>query len=556
MLESRMSIEEISEADGDEAELDPSLLTEFQSEVDALVAAAEALGLDDPKFDGFEKVVGDKQNLQNNKLLVFSTFRHTLAYLERRLALTKVRLAVVHGGVPEDERRDMRARFKLPKEDPQALDVLLSSEVGTEGLDYQFCDALVNYDLPWNPMRIEQRIGRIDRRGQRSETVAIINMVTRGTVDAAIYTRCLYRIGVFQQALGGSEEILGELTREIRSIAENLALTEQERDERLRQLADNKLGRIHEQTQLEDQQAQLFGLAIRHAEDAGVEEATSPWLDPLKVANLVSAYLAGLDPDRQVAVGSKPVVTLRPKAEVREQLLQDAQASAMTGQPNSSWERWLKSSEPTRLLTVNPTEAEDRPNVELLGPSHPLVRAAAKWASLELEARFSLKVQTTSVAPGRYPVAIYGWNRLGVRDDYSIQAITPNPSLRPHLADLLTKATDNDSWVDPTSAESEECEEAHYAMWCDERADYQGQSRASIGAQLASLRTTNKARIAQLEEQLTANDDARIQKMRHSQIEAAERDFSRRVRALEEAGERSDVLFEPIAFGIIEVLEP
>ena len=98
---------------------------------------------------------------------------------------------------------------------------MLFSEIGCEGLDYQFCDCIVNYDLPWNPMRVEQRIGRIDRKGQKSESVAIINLITPGTVDADIYERCLVRIGVFNNALGGSEEILGEITREIRNIAEN-----------------------------------------------------------------------------------------------------------------------------------------------------------------------------------------------------------------------------------------------------------------------------------------------------------------------------------------------
>ena len=56
-------------------------------------------------------------------------------------------------------------------------------------------------------MKIEQRIGRIDRRGQKSESVAIINLITPNTVDADIYERCLLRIGVFESALGGSEEI-------------------------------------------------------------------------------------------------------------------------------------------------------------------------------------------------------------------------------------------------------------------------------------------------------------------------------------------------------------
>ena len=129
--------------------------------------------------------------------------------------------------------------------------MMLFSEVGCEGLDYQFCDCIVNYDLPWNPMRIEQRIGRIDRRGQQSDYVTIINLITPGTVDADIYERCLLRIGVFESALGGSEEILGDITTELQEIAENYALSEEERRTKLQQLADNKILLIQETERLE-----------------------------------------------------------------------------------------------------------------------------------------------------------------------------------------------------------------------------------------------------------------------------------------------------------------
>ena len=74
-------------------------------------------------------------------------------------------------------------------------------------------------------MKIEQRIGRIDRRGQESgEWWTIYNLITPGTVDADIYERCLLRIGVFESALGGSEKILGEITTELQNIAEDFEL--------------------------------------------------------------------------------------------------------------------------------------------------------------------------------------------------------------------------------------------------------------------------------------------------------------------------------------------
>ena len=200
---------------------------------------------------------------------------------------------MIHGDVPDDERADLRRRFALPKEDLGAIDVLLSSEVGCEGLDFQFCDFLVNYDLPWNPMRIEQRIGRIDRYGQQSQTVAIVNFVTPGTVDADIYERCLMRIGVFQHAVGGNEEILGTITKQLHDIAESFELSREERSQRLQQLADNSIRQVREEQELETKQAELFGLNIPNKSWRDeIESFETFWLSAASIQRTVTTYLA------------------------------------------------------------------------------------------------------------------------------------------------------------------------------------------------------------------------------------------------------------------------
>lgn len=155
LLGRKLSAEEWSEADVEADELDTSDLDGFVDEIREITRQAAGLA-EDPKLDRLLAYVDEKQELDNNKLLVFSTFRHTLKYLADHLTAMRVRVGLVHGGMPDDERRDLRARFAKARTDPEALDVLLSSEVGTEGLDYQFCDALVNYDLPWNPMRLSE----------------------------------------------------------------------------------------------------------------------------------------------------------------------------------------------------------------------------------------------------------------------------------------------------------------------------------------------------------------------------------------------------------------
>lgn len=150
---------ELIEAADSADELDLSFVEGIRLEIEHLISRAESLDPTDPKVEALIRTLTEKTRLANNKALVFSTFRHTLAYLARHTEDAGLRYGVIHGDIPDEERASLRKRFSLPKEHPDALDVLLSSEVGCEGLDFQFCDFLVNYDLPWNPMRIEQRIG-------------------------------------------------------------------------------------------------------------------------------------------------------------------------------------------------------------------------------------------------------------------------------------------------------------------------------------------------------------------------------------------------------------
>lgn len=182
----------------DEDEEDVELPDALRHQAEALRVQARQLPPEDPKLAALLGIARTTSGAPGpRKLLVFSFFIHTLRYLQRHLCAAGFRVGLITGQTPDDLDEDrnlqtseptrgyIRNRFRVPSENPDALDILLSSEVGCEGLDYEFCDRLVNYDIPWNPMRLEQRIGRIDRFGQRSEKVLIFNFVTprhgRGT---------------------------------------------------------------------------------------------------------------------------------------------------------------------------------------------------------------------------------------------------------------------------------------------------------------------------------------------------------------------------------------
>ena len=192
-------------------------------------------------------------------MIIFSSFRHTLHYIRKKLEAQGIRVGQIDGSVEDEDRRIISQRFKGPKEEPDTIDVLLFTEVGCEGLDYQFCDTLVNYDMPWNPMRIEQRIGRIDRRGQLSEAVKIYNMITSGTIDAAIYERCLLKIDIFENSIGDCGEILGKINKEITKIMYEQGLTEEERNQKLEKMAENDIIKIKEIRRLEADEKDLYG---------------------------------------------------------------------------------------------------------------------------------------------------------------------------------------------------------------------------------------------------------------------------------------------------------
>jgi len=89
-------------------------------------------------------------------------------------------------------------------------EILLCTDAAAEGLNFQFCGALINYDMPWNPMRVEQRIGRIDRIGQTHDQMQIINLHLDGTVEADVYRALKGRIAMFEQVVGKLQPILAK----------------------------------------------------------------------------------------------------------------------------------------------------------------------------------------------------------------------------------------------------------------------------------------------------------------------------------------------------------
>lgn len=549
---------ELMEASDSDQDVDLGFVDEIRLDIEGLLEQARQLDPEDPKVMAFVSVLLEKSKRPNNKTLVFSTFRHTLRYLDAHARRAGPRVALIHGDVPDDERAEFRRRFALPKEDVDAIDVLLSSEVGSEGLDFQFCDMLVNYDLPWNPMRIEQRIGRIDRYGQHSETVAIANFITPGTVDAEIYERCLWRIGVFQHAVGGSEDILGRITRELHDIAESFSLTPEERSQRLQQIADNGIRQVREEQELETKQAELFGLNVptRSWRDE-IRAAETFWLSSSAIQGAVTTYLAGrLGSDREHLLGDRPLKTLRLSQEARRLLLDDYRRLPRSIEPISrEWEKWLRGAQPTLSVTFDQEAAADNPKALFLSVLHPLVRQAARFLEITEPKTCALEAHNGDVAPGIYEFALYRWSQHGIKPDESLVAVVIGHSqLEQRLLALLQSATDTDAGTLPDASARDALDARHHSKWTQARADHIAENRQLVEHRIQSLSVSHRARYKAIEDQMARATNEKIRLMKESELARANSDFEHRMAELEQAANSGDIMATAVVFGTVSVV--
>ena len=548
-------LELMEASDGDE-DADLSFVDQVRTDITGILEQARDLDPHDPKVEAFVRILTDKSKLPNNKAIVFSTFRRTLAYLAQHTERTGLRYGLIHGDVPDEERADIRRRFALHRESPDALDVMLSSEVGCEGLDFQFCDFLINYDLPWNPMRIEQRIGRIDRYGQKSAAVAIVNFVTPGTVDADIYERCLLRIGVFQHAIGGNEEILGEITQELHDIAESFNLTPVEREHRLRQLSDNGIRRIRDDQELESKQAELFGLNVPNQSwQEEIKGAESYWLSSPAIRRCVSSYLsARTGTETEPLLGEKALKTLRLSQDVRMKLLEDFKRLPRSTEPVArEWEKWLKGGQPTLAVTFDQKVAAENPKAVHLSVMHPLVRQAARALQLDEPVYTSLAVQSAEVPAGDYRFAVYRWQKHGVKLDEAIIPVSSDPVLESSLLTLLQSAAETEHNKLPPQAEFDALDAQHHSKWTAAQANHIADNRQQVEHRIQSLTVSHRARCKAIEDQVARATNDKIRLMRQSELARANADFNRRMEELQRAAGSGDILATAVLFGTIGV---
>jgi SNF2 family DNA or RNA helicase len=168
-----------------------------------------------------------------DKMVIFTQFRATQEQIQRRLIEAGHNVAVFHGGLSRLEKEAAIERFRGPAR------LLLCTEAGSEGRNLQFAHAVCNFDLPWNPMKIEQRIGRLSRIGQTHD-VHVLNLVAANTVEAAVLHLLEAKLNMFELVIGEVDMILGNLEddREFQDVVGDLWAESADQDDFARRIDD------------------------------------------------------------------------------------------------------------------------------------------------------------------------------------------------------------------------------------------------------------------------------------------------------------------------------
>nr|WP_236588029.1 SNF2-related protein [Tumebacillus amylolyticus] len=179
-----------------ESEKTPS---DIRGRVEELYQMAEKI----PAYKKIDKLI-ELIKTMDDKVIIFTEYRATQDFILYMLQQHGIRAVIFRGGFKRNKKDWMTELFK------SRFQVLVATEAGGEGINLQFCNQLVNFDLPWNPMRLEQRIGRVHRLGQQRD-VQIYNLSTRDTIEEHIVSLLEEKINMFEMVIGELDLILGNL---------------------------------------------------------------------------------------------------------------------------------------------------------------------------------------------------------------------------------------------------------------------------------------------------------------------------------------------------------
>jgi ATP-dependent helicase HepA len=359
--------------------------------------------MQDSKLAALRKVLQEVRQVGFSRAILFTSYRRTLDYLHNNL-MREVKCIQIDGDVPMQARQELVEQFRSAA--GTELTLLMMTEVGTEGLDFQFCSCVINYDLPWNPMRIEQRIGRVDRLGQQSKIIHVFNLYTGGTLEHEVFGRLWQRIGVFARSIGPLESIISEQWSSLSKLRVQADFTPQMARDWAHRVELALEGRRQEDVYLKQNEDQLLTFDVEEAATVNQVEAKRRFVGPDELDVLLAEGLAAHFPNTHFAsVRPNGNAKLKPDASLLQAV---TAAPCPAGQAHiiNIQRRWCLDGGPVKLVQY--AESHDAA-VQQIAPNHIVVQVLADAITKAPNRWWSTSIQVTAspeLPTGDYVIAL------------------------------------------------------------------------------------------------------------------------------------------------------
>lgn len=514
------------------------------------------------------------------KIMLFSFFKATLREIKATLSGLDFNVFHIDGDI------DRKLRPGIVKDFKNCTDpaILISSRVGTEGLDFQFSDILINFDLPWNPMELEQRIGRLDRIGQESDKIHIYNLYYEDSIEDRILMRLYDRIGIFENSIGSLEDII-ESDRELYESIYNPNLTDEEKEEIMKRNEKAIINQNKLRLEAELKADEFLGLDQYFTNKINKIKNNKQYVTPKQLNSILENFFdanfsqAAYKYDLDSNLGS-----FRIDAEFRRDLDEFMLNYSLTDDNN---EKIIKNIlRKTQLeFTLEGTVAADDHSLEFINVYHPIIKVLIKHYERKKENReiinsYNIMLKSDEIPEGYYIVFTTIIHGVSYVSKHIFTTIVLNSNGEEYFTEdygidflsmLLEKAVDNPFKHEFTESDFKSLESSYNEIIAEKHDDFEEEFRddalRTLEKKNLSINKTFNYKISVLQNtvnehkaEISANPDkattlAPMIKMRTTQIENLEYTKEKQLRAIRKPYDNLNCEYDEVrCIGILRVI--
>ncbi|MCD8109520.1 MAG: hypothetical protein LUE14_05405, partial [Clostridiales bacterium] len=349
---------------------------------------------------------------------------------------------------------------------------------------------------------------------------------------------------------------LGNIATQITQIVMNTSLTDDERKQKLEQIADNEVRDLQEMNRLEEEEKEFFGFDLsEYMTSQEIHEAENPWLTQKCLQILIEEYLQRRLGQGSYILGEGDVKQLRLSAVARTELREDfRKLPGGRSAVRQSWDVYLKGKAPIHPITFDSEAAEKRRDTFFITAMHPLAKQAASYFATNERAYIRLQYATEDIPKGEYYFSVYAWSYVGINPHFKLVVVCDDDVIASELPEILQESQSGAASVKIQPTDWDALEKKQVRLWLDEKSAEIKEAENTSTYKIESLSNNFNNRKRSLEQKILDTSSESIRRMYTSELESATERYELKINEIRKQVEQTDIHTTLIANGILEIV--